>query len=208
MNKLAIIGAGGHGRVVADAAELNGWNQIEFFDDRWPEHQTNMIWPIVGNVADLFKRTTAFDGLIVALGDNQKRLAVSQQIIALGLPLVSIIHPKATVSRYAQLELGTVVFAGAIINFGTTIGIAAIINTGATIDHDCVLGQSVHISPGAHLAGGVEVGDLSWIGIGASVKQGIKIGRQVVIGAGAAVIKNFNDGKKAAGVPALEINKL
>lgn len=30
---LAILGAGGHGRVVADCAEAAGWDRFVFFDD-------------------------------------------------------------------------------------------------------------------------------------------------------------------------------
>jgi len=205
MKKLAIIGAGGHGKVVADSAEQSGWDKIEFFDDNWPKLQLNHFWPVTGNLVSLFKRASEFDGLILAIGNNRLRLALSEKLIDKKFQLVKIIHPTAVISKYTEIGPGTVVFAGSIINPGTKIGVAAIINTGATVDHDCVLGDGVHISPGAHLAGGVTVGDCSWIGIGSCVRQQIVIGNEVIIGAGASVVKNIPNGKIVTGVPAVEM---
>jgi sugar O-acyltransferase (sialic acid O-acetyltransferase NeuD family) len=115
---------------------------------------------------------------------------------------VTLVHPAATVSRYAVIGEGTVVFAGAVVNAGARIGTAAILNTSCSIDHDCLLDDAVHISPGARLAGGVQVGDLSWVGIGASGRQLISIGQRVVVGAGSAVVSEIPDDLTVAGVPA------
>ena len=204
MKKLGIIGAGGHGKVVADAAELAGWDSVVFFDDTWPDRHSNQAWPIVGNLKMLLMDWSNFDGIIVAIGDNSRRLLWTKKLITQQAPLVSIVHPASTVSRYAKLGSGVVVYAGAIINPGANIGLATIINTGASVDHDCHLGESVHISPGAHLAGGVVVGDCSWIGIGASVRQNIVIGPYVTVGAGAAVVSDIRNGITVIGVPAIE----
>lgn len=205
MNRLAIIGAGGHAQVVAESAELSGWNYIELFDDNLFKKEVSHVWPITGKINSLYSRTSEFDGFIVAIGNNKIRLKLSQELLAQGLNLVSIIHPSAVVSRYAEIGPGTVLFAGSIVNHGAKIGIASIINTAATIDHDCVLGKGVHVSPGAHLAGEVIVGNHSWIGIGAVVRQQIVISSEVIVGAGAAVVKNIPMQKTVAGVPAVDL---
>lgn len=203
MNRLAILGASGHGKVVADCAECGGWREIVFFDDAWPGVSLNGRWSVIGATQSLLDSLSEYDGVLVAIGNNRIRYDKSAQLDHAGAKLVTVVHPAAQVSRYAHIGNGSVVFAGAVVNVDAVIGNAGIVNTGATVDHDCNLGKAVHVSPGAHLAGGVSVGDRSWIGIGASVRQMISIGADVVVGAGAAVVRDVADGQTVVGVPAI-----
>lgn len=205
MRKLAILGASGHGKVVADTAECCGWQAIEFFDDAWPERQNNGPWAVVGDTTALRKRLEEFDGVVVAIGNNATRYKKLLELEVAGACLCSLVHPAATVSRHALVGKGTVVFANAVVNADASIGPGSILNTGCSVDHDCVLGVAVHISPGARLAGGVRVGDLSWVGIGASVRQLVHIGSDVIVGAGAAVTSDVSDALTVAGVPARKL---
>jgi sugar O-acyltransferase (sialic acid O-acetyltransferase NeuD family) len=188
--------------VVADTGECCGWPSIEFFDDAWPNLQRNGVWPVAGGTTALIERLADFDGVVVAIGDNNTRHAKLLELQAAGARLVTVIHPAASVSRYALIGEGTVIFAGAVVNADTSVGLGGILNTSCSIDHDCVLGESVHISPGARLAGGVQVGSQSWVGIGASVRQLIRIGQRVMVGAGSAVVSDVPDDVTVAGVPA------
>lgn len=205
MKQLAILGASGHGKVVADTAESIGWESVVFFDDKWPELEWNGIWPVVGNTQDLLAKLEKFSGVVVAIGNNHVRQQKILDLVKLNAKLVTLVHPTATVSKYATIGLGSVIFAGAIVAVDACVGVGAILNTACSVDHDCILGNSVHISPGARLAGGVTVGDLSWIGIGASVKQQIHIEGNAVVGAGAVVVRNVSAGQTVAGVPAVLI---
>jgi len=202
MKRLAILGASGHGKVVADAAECCGWDSVVFFDDAWPERARNGVWRVAGRTVDLLESLGNFDGVVVAIGNNAIRYAKMDLLRKAGGVLPTIIHPSAVVSRYAALGEGSVVFAGAVVNVDAKVGCGAILNTGCSIDHDCVLGDAVHVSPGARLAGGVCVGDLSWVGIGASVRQLVRIGARAMVGAGAAVVSDLPDDVTAMGVPA------
>tara|TARA_R110000850_G_scaffold96655_4_gene201870 strand:- start:5986 stop:6612 length:627 start_codon:yes stop_codon:yes gene_type:complete len=206
LKRLAILGASGHGKVVADCAEMCGWPEIVFFDDAWPGASQNGHWPVSGDTDGLFASLTQFDGVLVAIGNNSTRLDKLRMLERNNAPLVSVVHPAAVVSRYADVGPGSVVFAGAVVNADSRIGMGAIVNTGASIDHDCVLGNCVHVSPGARLAGGVMVGELGWIGIGAVVKQLVRIGDRTMVGAGAAVVKDVEDGKTVIGVPARSVD--
>lgn len=204
MKTLVVIGAGGHGKVVADAAESTGrWQNIVFVDKRWPELKSCAHWSVVAQDVKDLPSDQALD-FIVSIGDNRTRARVFDLCVEAGLKPVSVIHPSATISRRAELSVGCVVFAGAVINIGAKIGQCAIVNTGATIDHDGLIGNSVHISPGAHLAGEVTVGDFSWIGIGATVKQCLSISDDVVVGAGACVVSNITEPGVYVGVPAIK----
>lgn len=199
---LAILGASGHGKVVADAALDQGWPSIVFYDDAWPDLSEVGRWRIEGDSVSLLGSLPHFDSVVVGIGRNSIRISKLDELEARQVTLATVLHPHAFVSRFAEVGAGSVVFAGAAINVDSCIGRGAIINTGATVDHDCVLGEGVHISPGAHLAGGVHIGDRSWVGIGAVVKQGVSIGKDVMIGAGAAVIDDIPDGITVMGVPA------
>ena len=202
MKKLAILGASGHGKVVADCAHSCGWDEVVFFDDAWPELSTNGHWPVAGDTARLMATLDDFDGVIVAIGNSHIRHTKLEALEQARATVVSLVHPAAFVSSHAVIGAGTVVFAGAVVNVDARLGRGVIINTGATVDHDCVLGDAVHISPGANIAGGVRVGHRSWVGIGAAVKQLVSIGDDAVVGAGAAVVRDVGDGVTVVGVPA------
>ncbi|MBL4680584.1 MAG: acetyltransferase [Pseudomonadales bacterium] len=202
MNQLAIVGASGHGKVVAETAELCGWQSIVFFDDGISGQKDHGNWPLSGDTLDLIKALVDYDGVIVAIGNNLNRAEKLNQLRLAGAELVTLIHPAACVSRSAKIGEGSVIFAGAIVNADVEVEAGVILNTGCSVDHDCYLGRAVHISPGAHLAGGVRVGDYSWIGIGANVLQEINVGAHAVVGAGAAVVSDVSDTTTVVGVPA------
>lgn len=202
MKRLAVLGASGHGRVVADIAESNGWDEVVFFDDAWPESKVNGGLYILGNSNSLIDNLPEFSGVAVAIGDNAARARKLEWLINLDAPVVSLLHPSSVISKSTDLGVGVVVMPGAVINSLAKIGIGVIINTSCSIDHDCLIGDYCHISPGAHLAGGVEIGAGSWVGIGASVTQLVTIGQNVIVGAGAVVIADVPADSKVVGVPA------
>lgn len=201
--RLVVIGAGGHGKVVADAAVAVGdWSDIVFLDDRFPVLDSVHVWKVIGKVTDYPALADARTEFVVAIGQCQARLQLSSLLEQSGAVLASVIHPTAVVSPYASVGRGSVVFAKAVINIGAVVGNAVIVNTGAIIEHDCLLADGVHVCPGVALAGAVRVGSKSWIGIGSACKQGIGIGEQAMIGAGAVVVTDIPSGSTAVGVPA------
>ncbi len=202
MKQLALLGASGHGKVVADAALAVGWQVVVFFDDAWPGVSGNGHWPVLGGTAALLERLNEFDGVLVTIGNCAVRWQKQQALQAAGARLVTVVHPHACVSPFARLGAGTVVMGGAVVNVDAVVGEACIINTGATVDHDCTLAHAVHISPGAHLSGNVTVGACSWVGVGATVRQGIRIGAGVIVGAGTVVVQPVPDGLTVIGNPA------
>lgn len=202
MKKLAVFGASGHGKVVADAAEKCGWKTIVFFDDAWPTLESNGPWEVCGDTDTLLANLTAFDGIIVSIGNNTTRSRKQIQLMDNGANIVSVIHPSAIVSTYATVGEGTVIFANAVVNASAKVGVGVIINTGSVVEHDCAMGDFSHISPNAVLSGGVIAGKRSWIGAGASVRQMVQIGDAAIVGMGAVVIKNVPAGATVIGSPA------
>ncbi|HFI0156866.1 TPA: acetyltransferase [Streptococcus suis] len=202
MKKLAIIGASGHGKVVADIAEKNGYNEIVFLDD----YSTGECagYPIVGT-SQIIEELSDFE-FIVAIGDNKIR--ASKQCMLPQDRIATLIHPSAVISRRVDVHAGTVIMAGAVINSDVTIGRGCIINTASSVDHDCKLGDFVHLSPGCHIAGNVKIGRDTWLGVGTTVINNINIESSVTIGAGSTVIKNLESNNTYIGTPAKELRKI
>ena len=203
--RLAILGASGHGKVVADAAEQAGWQSVSFFDDAWPSLQSNGPWAVRGNAEALLERLANFEGVVVAIGNNRIRAIKQAELVAAGGKMATIVHPSAVVSVHASVDTGSVVFANAVVNAYATVGTGVIINTGAVVEHDCVVGNFAHISPNALLAGGVTLGSLVWVGGCASVRQLIAVGEASVVGMGAVVTKDVTPGVTVVGNPATVI---
>lgn len=202
MNDLLIIGAGGHGKVVADTAiETGKWNDIAFLDDRWNSLKSVLSLPVMGPLNIITEMKSRFSEIAVAVGDSLLRIELLKKYELLGFSLARIIHPTAFISRHAVIYPGCVVFAQGVVNAGAVIGFGSIINTGSVVEHDCILGEGVHICPGVKLAGQVSIGKHSWIGIGSSVIQQVSIGENVMVGAGTVVIDNVSDNVTVAGVP-------
>lgn len=198
MKALYIAGAGGHGRVVADIARLNGYDDIRFLDDA--EHPELKRYVVAGSI-DVLSQVPPGE-VFIAVGDNFVRERLFHQAEKWGWQLPNLIHPKAVLADSATLGRGVAVMAGAVVNPDAVIEDGCIINTGATVDHDDCIGAFSHVSVGAHLAGTVRVGRYVWIGAGAVVKNNCSIASDCVVGAGAVVVKNIEDAGVYVGVPA------
>lgn len=199
MNSLVIVGASGHGKVIADIAEKVGYTDIVFLDDN-QSIKTCGKYSVVGTSSDAIRYSSS--DFIVGIGNAEIRKRIQEELIGKGIHIATLIHPKAVIAPDVSLGVGTVVMAGAIINPGSTVGNACIINTGATVDHDNTIANYVHVSVGSHLAGTVSIGTGTWIGAGAIVNNNVSICENCMIGAGAVVINNLTDSDVYIGVPA------
>lgn len=198
--ELIVLGAGGHGGVVAEIAQLQGYRVVGFLDDGVAAGTIVLGAPVLGPIPQWREYPRCLYAM--GMGDNALRKRFGEGC-AVAFP--TLIHPSAVVSPSAALGAGTVVMAGAVVNPGSKIGVQGIVNTHASIDHDCLLGDYCHVSPGAALGGAVTLGDMVHVGIGAAVKNNISICGGAVIGAGAAVVKDITEPGVYVGVPARRI---
>ena len=200
--KLIIIGASGHGKVVADIAKKNGYVDISFLDDDASVESCG-IYKVVGACGYALQYEDCH--FIVAIGKAHVRKKIQKQLIEFGLQVISLIHPNAVVAECVEIGMGTVVMAGAVINPYTKIGQGCIINTCSSVDHDCIIGEYAHISVGAHIAGTVDVGENTWIGAGATVSNNVRIVSDCIVGAGAVVVDDIVENGTYVGIPARKI---
>lgn len=168
--KLLVIGAGGHGKVVAEIAEDCGYKKIAFLDD----HNTAAI----GKLADIGKFTADYEYAFVGIGNNAVRGELIERLHLAGYKIPVLVHPTAYVSRTAQIGPGTVVEPKAIVNANTVIGDGCILSVGAIIDHDVTVGDGCHINSGAIVKAGAKLAPLTKLEAG-----------QVVLGYEEAVVK-------------------
>ena len=200
MNRLIIVGAGGHGKVIADNALKNGYTEICFVDDQ--AAGVCMGFPIIGTCENLEKHNDGCTDFVIGIGNNAVRKLIAEKY---DVNWVTVVHPSAQIAVNVSLGKGTVVMAGAVVNACAVIGEHCIINTGAVVEHDNILGDYVHLSPKAVLGGTVRIGECSWIGLGAAVRNNIDICDGCVVGVGAAVVKNIEKAGTYVGVPARKL---
>lgn len=206
---LLVFGAGGHGKVVADAAQLAGYLLAGFIDDDPARVGRSVLGLPVRAWAEVTGDGTAAQGFLVALaiGDNAARQRSMERLRAAGFEVPAIRHPSAVIARSATVGAGVLVAAGVVVNPDASVSDGAILNTGCVIEHDCKVGAFAHVSPGAALGGAVAVGDRSHVGLGAVILPGVRVGVDVRIGAGAAVLRDVQDGVTVVGVPARVVTK-
>lgn len=202
MNRLIIIGASGHGKVVADIAS-NYYEEICFLDDG--ERKSCSSYPVIGKSADYVTYASDSD-FFVAIGNARIRQEFMERLMHSEARIATLIHPRAVIAKDVTIGIGSVVMAGAVINPGTTLGKGCIVNTCASIDHDCEISEYVHVAVGAHLAGNIMVGASTWIGAGAIVSNNIRITGDCMIGAGAVVVEDLVESDTYICVPARKMS--
>lgn len=206
--RVAILGAGGHARVIADILRLQieAGAAIEFagFIGRTENRQSVQLLGTDTDLPGLYAGS-ALTHLVIGIGTLRGgpsiRTSLEAQIAEIGIPFHTARHPSAIIADSVTIGAGTVIMAGTVVNPGVRLGNHAIVNTRSSIDHDCEVGDHVHIAPGATLSGDVVVGARSLIGVGASCRQGIIIGENVTIGAGAAIVCDIPARSTVVGVP-------
>lgn len=198
--ELVVYGAGGHGRVVADAAAAAGFHVLGFLDDGVPLGREVLGWRVLGDLTWLVGKSWV--ALAHGIGDNVIRERVARTAGQDGFTFTAVVHPSAVVSRHARVGAGAVVLALAALNPGAVVGPGAIVNTGAIVEHDVVVGDFAHVASKAGLAGAARLGRLALLGSGANVLPGCTVGDGSVVGAGAVVVRDVPPGVVVAGVPA------
>ncbi len=210
MNKpIAIIGFGGHGRVVAAALQAAG-QSILVATDLQPSRfaPQRLGFEVISDEALLQRYSPEQIELVCGIGSiwpcksDGPRARSIEKFVTLGYRFTGLRHPFGWIAPDAQLADTCQIHAGAVLQPGAIVGAFAIINTRAAVDHDCFIGERCHIGPGATLSGNVEIGAGSHVGTGCTVIQGIKLGEQCFVAAGATVVADVADGQFVRGTPA------
>ena len=190
--RLLVVGAGGHGHSIVESAELSEkFTFVGYLDDSMPA-----VEPVLGSVASMGNHRGAVDQVIVAIGNNAVRERLTQQVIAAGFNLATVVHPRALVSPSAVLGAGSAVMAGAIVGTAACVGAGAIINCGAVVDHHATVENYGHLGVNASMAGFTVLGRGAWMQAGAALGYGVRVGAGEVLPPGSGREQHQNRSQK------------
>ena len=191
MNKIILIGGGGHCKSVIDVIEQEARFEIAGIIDK-PELLGSKIlgYPVIGNDFDLESLAKKYQNALITVGQIKSALArikLYDLAIKAGFALPSIVSPNAYISKHSKIGNGTVIMGNVMVNANVSIGDNCIINSKALIEHDCLISSHCHISTNAIINGGVTIGSKSFIGSNVTTKNNITIKENSFIKAGSLV---------------------
>jgi sugar O-acyltransferase (sialic acid O-acetyltransferase NeuD family) len=202
--RLLILGAGGHGRAVADLAHACGFTVAGFTDRSASPGGSG--GPVLGTDAELAAliRLQRIDGAVVGVGNTAlaRRAQLYDVLVAASVPRPALLHPRSIASPSAEVGPGSVVFAGSVLGSAVRVGANVVFYSGVVVEHECAIGDHAYLSPGVILSGQVTVETGAFLGAGAVVLPGLRIGAGAVVAAGAVVIADVAAGQTVMGVPA------
>jgi sugar O-acyltransferase (sialic acid O-acetyltransferase NeuD family) len=203
--RIAIIGGGGHAKVVVDAILAAGRDEISAILDDNPAlwGKTLLGCPILGPIDSW--GDYSFDACVIGIGDNVNRKRQFEKLVGAGVKLATVLHPSSTCGQDVELGDGVMIFAHVVVNSGARVGPNTILNTASTVDHDCEIGPHCHLAPAVNLAGEVRLGEGVLAGIGAKIAPRVSVGAWATIGAGAVVTRNVAARSTVVGIPARPI---
>jgi sugar O-acyltransferase (sialic acid O-acetyltransferase NeuD family) len=207
--RIAVVGAGGHGRVALDCLRVRSGGDLDlaFFDDRWEEVREVDGVEVVGPLEALYE-APEWGLVFVAVGDNATRQRIAESLVRRGRRLVTIVHPHTAISPRATIGEGTIAVAGSVVNAGARVGRCVILNTLSSVGHDCVAEDFAQIASGVSLGGGAVIGCGAFLGIGAKVVPLARIGAWSVVGAGSVVLGDLPARSFCHGTPARVVRPL
>lgn len=205
MEKIIVLGCGGHAKSIVDIIEQQGVYEIAgFIANEESGSFTYRDYQILGGDALLPQIfLSGVHHAVVAvgyLGNSRVRDRLYEKLKVIGFLLPAIVDPSTILAMDIKIGEGSVIGKGAVINSNAVIGSMAIINTRAIIEHDCVIEDYAHVSVGCVLCGNVLVKNHAFIGAGTNIIQGITVGENAIIGAGSTVISSVQPNSCVYGI--------
>ncbi|WP_303180916.1 acetyltransferase [uncultured Butyricimonas sp.] len=209
MEKIIIVGAGQHCRVVLYNVKAQGVYQVACILDENETCWGSCIDGIVvepyknfdKDILDSLRKKYKTNKFFIGFGAMKFRKKVFEFFREQGWEAVNIIHPEAVVAATAQLGEGILIEAGCLVTPAPVIGNNVVVNTGSQINHDNIVEDHVYIASGVILSGGVRVNANTLLDDGVVVTLGCCVGANCIIGAGAVVTKDIPDNVVAYGSP-------
>jgi len=191
MNKIILIGGGGHCKSAIDVIEQEARFEIAGIVDKSESIGSKVLgYSVISDDSDLNNLAKKYKFALITVGHIKSpslRIKLYDLAIKANFSLPSVVSPNAYVSKNSKIGNGTIVMHGAIINANTSIGYNCIVNSKTLIEHDCSVSNHCHISTNVTINGGVEIGSKCFIGSNVTTKENIKINENSFIKAGSLV---------------------
>jgi sugar O-acyltransferase (sialic acid O-acetyltransferase NeuD family) len=206
MIKVAIIGAGDLGRLIAHhISQCGNYSAVGFFDDYAEAGTFTMDIPVLGALSQTKDHFNAgkFDQLIIGIGYNHMAFRKSVfETYAGSIPFATLIHKNAFVDPSVRIGQGCFILPGCTLDAHTELGENVLLNTAAVVAHDSIIGSHSFIAPSVAIAGKTHIGECCILGINCTVIDNLRIHPFIRIGAGAVVLSNLEISGMYAGIPA------
>jgi len=191
MNKIILIGGGGHCKSTIDVIEQEGEFQIAGIVDKAKLLGSKILgYKVIGNDFDLENLAKKYRYALITVGQIKSaslRVKLYNLTKKYGFLLPRIVSPRAYVSKHSKIGNGTIVMHDAIVNANVSIGYNCIINSKALIEHDCFVANHNHISTNTIINGGVRIESECFIGSSVTTNNNIIIKKKSFIKAGSLV---------------------
>ncbi|MEZ6136803.1 MAG: acetyltransferase [Pirellulaceae bacterium] len=204
MRPLVILGAGGHAKMVIEAARSGGQYQPTVCLSASANSPASILGVPIVEETDSQLRLLAKRQLwaVVAIGENRLRQRLQHKLSEFRFAIATIVASTAWLSPSARIGAGSVLMPNSSVGAEVELGLGVIVNTNASVDHDGRVEEFAHLAPGAHLAGNVHIGARAFVGLGTSIIPTRRIGADAVIGAGATIIRDVPPNETWVGCPA------
>lgn len=205
MEKIILIGAGGHAKSVIDSIEQAGTYEIvgfsEKFKDEGIQYRGYKVICSDDELEEIYKSGVQNAFITIGyMGNSDLREKIYYKLKNIGFNIPSVVDQSAILATDVQIGKGCFIAKGTIINSQSCISDLAIINTGTVIEHECYVGFNTHIAGNSTMCGNVNVGDNVFVGAGSTVIQGVTIGESTIVGAASTVLHNIGNNKKVFGI--------
>lgn len=197
MNKVIIIGAGGHAAEIDDYIQMGKnlvadyhFEIIGYIDDN-PEsyYQYKFSAPFLGDIKHHIIRTDC--SYIMGIANLKYRRPIIERFLVEGASFETLIHPTATISPSSKIGKGVVIALHVNIGPNVSIGDFTIVNSRCSLGHDTSIGKYNFLTPNVCFSGFTKVGDENLFGINSATIPGIKIGDRNRIMAGMTLDKDI-----------------
>jgi len=195
--QIAILGAGGFAKEVADLIEALGHEVVGFWEEPGFGAGDSLLGrPVASRLLDL-----KADAAVIATGEPPLRKKLFE-LASQSFTMVTLVHPSACVSRHATVGAGTLVMQNVVVNANAVVGEDCLLNVACCIAHDCRVGSHVHLAPAVQMGGWSSVGDGTFCGTASVVLPRVAVGNFAICGAGSVVLSDVIEGDTVVGIPA------
>lgn len=172
MKKLLIYGSREFAGVIKDLALACNYECAGFIDDYT---RGGEIIGDYGHVCNNFKPGSYEIAIAVGYKDLDARWAVYQKVSEDGYKVPAIVHPRAYVRDISCIGPGSIIMAGAIVDFNAKVGQLCVLWPGVVVNHDSRIGNNTFLSPNSTVCGCAEVQGKSFIGAGSVIVDHVTV---------------------------------
>lgn len=211
MKTIFILGVGHNTPVIIELAELNGYTVSGLYHyEIGREGEEVCGVKIIGTYDELFEKENLIGvNFALSMGNNAIRVSLANRLREKRAMLPILIHPAASVSKYATIEEGVIIQSNATIQPDVIIKKDTVISFNVGITHNTIIDEGCYIAGNSIIGAYTHICEKAFVGMGVTIVSGRvpQIGKEAIIGAGSVVLNSVEDFQTVIGNPARPLTK-